>query len=249
MNKKWKTVLIVSLIGNAFIIYVGIKALEYRAHINEYLDRYTYVVDELGQRGAYAEENVPLKSDSLVSGRVVFVGTQVTTNWDLDRYFPGYEVINRGVSPQKVSGFLLRFRPDVMELGPEAVVIEVSSYNFRSYNNVKAIEDYVACMVELAAVHGIQPLPATIIPPCRDSVDLDDYSIMDSILVYNNWLKEYCMRSGFDLVDFNQALSDDDGFLRVELAASPIDPNEKGYQLMTDVVIEALENISRFRTK
>ncbi len=249
MNRKWKAVLIVSLIGNASIFYIGIKALEYRAHINEYLDRYTYVVDELGQRDRYAEENKSLKSDTLIPGRVVFIGTQVTENWALDRYFPGYMTINRGVSPQKVSGFVLRFRPDVIDLGPLAVIIEVSSYNFRSNNSVKAIQDYVACMAELAAIHGIKPLPATIIPPCKDSVDLGDYSIMDSIFVFNTWLKEYCIKSGFDLIDFNGALSDDEGYLRVELASSPIDPNEKGYQRMSEVVIDALENMTRSMSK
>ena len=240
MSKKWKVVLVVSLIGNMSIFYVAVKALEYRAHINEYLDRYTYVVNELGRRNRYAEENESLQSDTLIPDRVIFFGTQVTENWDLKRYFPDYTAINRGVSPQKVSGFLLRFRPDIIELGAQAVIIEVSSYNFRSNNTVKAIQDYVASMTELASLHGIEPLPATIIPPCRDSVDLEDYAILDSISVFNFWLRDFCRENGFGLVDFNEVLSGDDGYLQPEFAAGPIDPNEKGYQRLSEAVMGVL---------
>jgi lysophospholipase L1-like esterase len=241
MSRKWRIVLILSLAANLCVVYVAIKALEYRAHINEFLDKYTNVVNDFSGRDRYAGENSKLVSDSLIPGRVVFLGTQVTELWDLRKYFPQYEPVNRGVSGQRVSGFLLRFRPDVIELGPGAVVIEVSSYNFRPYSSVREIEDYVACMAELAAFNGIRPLPATIIPILKDSLIENDYHLLDSLALFNEWLRAYCAKKGYDYIDFNAALADKDGFLRPDYSSAAIDLNEQGYDQISRATREVLE--------
>ncbi|UCD94508.1 MAG: hypothetical protein JSU69_00195 [Candidatus Zixiibacteriota bacterium] len=240
MSKTWKIVLIISLAGNLGVIYVGIKALEYRGHINEYLDKYTHVVSEFSRRDKYADENANLVSDTLIPNRIVFLGSQVTENWDLSKHFTQYEAVNRGVSHQRVAGFLLRFRPDVIELRPQAVVIEVSSYNFRPFCNLKEIEDYVTCMAELAASNGIRPLPATIIPILEDSLVESDYHLLDTLARFNEWLKAYCAEKRFDYIDFNSALADVDGFLRPEYSSAAIDLNERGYDQISQTTREVL---------
>ena len=245
MIKAWKITLALSLAGNLFVIYVGIKALEYRSHINEYLDKYTYVVSEFSRRDRYADENAGLAGDTLVPNRVVFLGSQVIENWNLMKHFAQYEAVNRGVSHQRVSGFLLRFRPDVIELRPRAVVIEVSSYNFRPYGSLKEIEDYVACMAELAAANGIKPLPATVIPILRDSLVESDYHLLDSLARFNGWLKAYCTQMGFNYIDFNSVLADADGFLKPEYSSAAIDLNERGYEQISKATRGVLSAIER----
>jgi len=241
MNKKWKIILILSLIGNLFIVYVAIKALEYRAHINEFLDKYTYVVNEFSRRDRYTNDNKALISDTLVPGRVVFLGTQVTERWNLKKYFPDFETINRGIFGQRVSGFLLRFRPDVIDLYPRAVVIEVSSYNFRPESSVREIEEYTASMIDLARANGITPIPTTVIPPVKDSSVWGNYYLVDSLGIYNRWLKDYCAGKDIDCADFNSALSDSGGYLPDGLAAGAIDLNEEGYKIISDVAAPVIE--------
>ncbi|MFH1373868.1 MAG: hypothetical protein ABII79_08745 [bacterium] len=73
MKRKYKIVLIVSLIGNLFVVYVAYKALEYRSHINHFLDKYTNVVAEFSGRDRYAADNTLLAADSLVADRIVFL--------------------------------------------------------------------------------------------------------------------------------------------------------------------------------
>ena len=69
MNKLFRTVLILSLLGNLTIAFVAYKAIMYRAHINVFLDKYTNVVNEFSQRAVFEKANVPLRSDTLVPGR------------------------------------------------------------------------------------------------------------------------------------------------------------------------------------
>lgn len=245
MNKKWKIILIASILGNLAIFYVAIKALEYRAHINEYLEKYTYVVQEFSQRNRYAAENDRYVTKTPVENRIIFFGTQLTENWPVQKYFSEYEAINRGITGQRISGFLLRFRPDVIELKPYAVVIEAASFDFRSQNSVKEIEDYFACLCELAQAHNIMPLPSTIIPPCRDAEipDLGDYSLPDSLALFNRWLKEYCHVNNFECLDFNTIVADDNEYLSPELSTGGIGLNEKGYAIISDMVAITLRRL------
>jgi lysophospholipase L1-like esterase len=243
MSRKWKTVLILSLLGNLAIVFVAIKTLEYRAHINEYLDKYTYVVREFSRRNEYSGDNRFLVSDTVVYKRLVFFGTQLTKDWDLRKFFPGYEAINRGVKGQRLPGLLLRFRPDVIELKPGAVIIESASFDFRHQNTVREMEDYVACMAELARFHGIVPLPTTVIPPVKGAIELKDYSLLDSLAEFNEWLKKYCRENGFIYMDFNGAVADSGGYLAPELSTGQIGLNDEGYRRITDLTTETLESI------
>lgn len=243
MKKKWKLILTISLVANLGALYVGYKALEYRSHINHFLDKYTHVSSEFSGRSTFEAENLGLKTDSIVENRIVFIGTQVINRWNLDRYFTGYQAINRGVVGQRASGFLLRFKPDVIELSPEAVLIEISSYNLRPENGVKELQDYVSLMARLARASGIEPLLTTMIPPATDIEieDNDDYSLHDSLKVYNQWIAAYCATNGYTCIDFHGALVNADGYMKAELAANEVEPNEEGYRLLSTATLMAID--------
>ncbi len=245
MTRLWRIVLILSLLGNLAIIYVAYKALEYRNHINVYLDKYTQVVDEFSQRNVYEGANRDLVSDSVVPGRVVFIGTQVTMTWDLARWFPLYQAINRGVEGQRVAGLVLRFRPDVIDLAPEAVVIEISSYNFRSNNTPGEILDYVASMADMARANGIKPILTTVFPPTStyEVFEQPDYIVKDTVALYNRLLTDFAAANNYTLVDLCGAVVGPDGYLDPSLAASRVDLNDVGYRRISERINETLATL------
>lgn len=246
MSKLFKTVLILSLLGNLTIAFVAYKALSYRAYINVYLDKYTNVVREFSQREVFHQANEALVSDTTVPGRLVFFGTQVTDHWDLNSYFGDYETINRGISAQRVAGFILRFRPDVIELKPEAVIVEISSYNFRPNATIDEIFDYAVSMADLARYHGITPILTTVIPPTSDYVveEHKDYIVKDSVAVYSAMIRRYAKEQGLPLADFNAVVSNNKGFLIRDLASSQVDLNEAGYKAISQAVSTCLPHRS-----
>ncbi len=242
MKRKWKIVLIVSLLGNIAIFYVGNKALEYRSHINLYLDKYTNIVDEFSGRSFYYKDNIYLKNQPNNGNRVVLFGTQTIERWQINDTGGQYEIINRGLSHQRIAGFLLRFKPDVIDLEPDYVLIEVSSYNFRPYSQISEIKDYVSSMAELARYHKIKPILTTTVPLLKGADTLDGYSMVDSLEVYNDWIKEFCFTNKLILFDFNDLLSDEEPFLRQNLSSGPIDLNDEGYKVLTEGLLELLNN-------
>lgn len=238
--------LVISLVCNLGIIYVAQKALEYRGHINEWLDKYVNVVEEFSGRQYYHIDNERLKSAVPVPDRIVFFGTQLIKSWDVQASFSDYEAINRGIPGQRAAGMLLRFYPDVIELKPRAVVLEVSSYNLRIPQSLMEIQDYFISLVDLARQNDIIPVALTMLPIMADSAFIfenDDYKIADSISAYNAWLIEYCNRNDILLSDQFSPLADSLGFLNRQFAHDAINPNRAGYEIITGNIRPIIERI------
>jgi hypothetical protein len=243
-----RNIFIISLILNIFIIYVAYKALEYRNHINHFLDKYTNVVNEFSGRSYFENDNMKLLSEKNSGNRIILFGTQVTENWIVEDSSEMFEFINRGLPHQRLAGFLLRFNPDVIDLKPRGVIIEVSSYNFRTQISIKEIQDYVSSMAELASYHGVEPILTTVIP-VRENINvsldnneqLENYHIIDSLMRFNQWINEYSIQNNFNVIPFCELLSDENGFLREDLSVDGITPNDYGYQIMSVKTLSILK--------
>jgi hypothetical protein len=176
---------------------------------------------------------------------VVFLGSQITKGWDLERYFPEYQAVNRGVSGQRLAGYPLRIIPDVVELRPRAVVVEFSSYNFRPQNSVKEIRDYITSIGDIARANKIEPIFTTVVPVKEDFYldDIGDYSVPDSLEAYNRWLRWFCEDRGYEMVDFHELLADDEGNLREEVSAGQILLSDRGYEIISGAIERILDNL------
>jgi len=237
----WLMILLaISIIANVHLVF---RALDYRRGANEWLNKYTHMVAEFSGRDVYTKEDKILAADTTVANRIVIIGTQVIDTWNPGDAFKGYEIIKRAVPGQYAAGMLLRFRPDVINLKPKAVLIEISSYNLRPQHAVEEIEEYASSMADLARMHDIIPILSTMIPPRKSHEKFENYSVMENLEVYNRWLTNYCTRQGINYVDFNRLLSNKNGHLKTELSADPVTPNAVGYRLMSESVLSVLQGL------
>lgn len=229
--------LAVSVVGN---IHLFFRAFDYREGANEWLSKYTNVVEEYSGLSVYTNANKPLKSDSIVDNRVILFGTQVTKRWDIPKHFQEWEMINRGVGRQWSSGLLLRFYQDVIELKPEYVIIEISSYNLRPRFTLEMIQDHLKSMINLAQFNDIQPVLTTMIPQREGYDNFGDYSVMQNLELYNSWVINYCREQNLKCLDLHGILTNDKGFLNTKLSFDAIDPNDQGYKLIFKSLINLL---------
>src|SRR5689334_4600576 len=75
------------------------------------------------QLSRYHDDNERLGLPKTGERRVVFIGDSITDFWKLSEYFPGKPYVNRGIDGQTTPQMLVRFRADVIDLAPKAVVI------------------------------------------------------------------------------------------------------------------------------
>jgi hypothetical protein len=86
------------------------------------LSRLHELASDFGALQRYAAANAALPASQ--PGRVVFYGDSITDSWAKPphTFFPGKPYIGRGISGQTTAQMLLRFRQDVIDLHPDAVV-------------------------------------------------------------------------------------------------------------------------------
>jgi lysophospholipase L1-like esterase len=203
--------------------------------------------------GRYREENSKTAAPEKSEKRVVFLGDSITDGWHNPAnggFFPGKPYVNRGISGQTTPQMLIRFRPDVIALKPEVVVILAGTNDIAGNTGpmtLQSIEDNLASIAELARAHGIRVVFASLLP-------VSDYEKTaegqprnqttrrppEQIKALNEWMKKYVAENKLTYLDYYSAMVDDKGFLKDELSNDGLHPNAQGYQVMNPLAEKAI---------
>src|SRR6202167_3262259 len=129
--------------------------------------RVAIFTDDFGQLARYRDANAALKPPAPGENRVVFFGDSITDIWHLDEYFPGKPYLNRGIGGQTTPQMLVRFRQDVIDLHPKAVLILAGTNHIAGNTGPMRLEDIeadFASLAELARAHDVKVIYASVLP-------------------------------------------------------------------------------------
>jgi lysophospholipase L1-like esterase len=207
-------------------------------------------MNDFADLGRYREANAQLTAAAPGDNRVVFMGDSITDGWHLAEYFPGKPYINRGVAGQTTPQMLIRFRPDVIDLRPKAVVILAGTNDIAGNTGSMTLEDIennYASMAELARAHGIRVILSSVTPVNNYTPGAELFFAQRSpekILELNRWLKDYSAKNGGIYLDYFGAMVDEKGLLKKDLALDGLHPNSAGYTIMAPLAQTAIERAS-----
>jgi lysophospholipase L1-like esterase len=194
----------------------------------------------------YAEANQKLPPPQQGKRRIVFLGDSITDFWRLNEYFPDSDFINRGISGQITGEMLGRFKADVIDLKPEAVLILAGTNDLARGVNIVAIENNLSMIADLADRHGIKIIFASVLPVSDYHKDQNpswerthDRSPA-LIRALNAWIKNVSQQRGYVYCDYFSAMVDKDGQLTADLADDGLHPNSKGYRIMAPIAQAAI---------
>ena len=195
----------------------------------------------------YEQNNSELKKIN-EPDRVVFMGNSITEGWSfLDKdFFINNPFVNRGIGGQTTPQMLIRFKPDVVNLNPKAVVF-LTGINDIAENTgpvtIENIAENIISMAEIAKANEIKVFICSTLP----AIDFPWSPGMEpgpKVIKLNSILKNYCDSNNIPYVDYFSAMSDEKGGLKVPeytTADDLVHPNLAGYKVMEKIILKALE--------
>ena len=117
----------------------------------------------------YKTANMALNEPTANENRVVFLGNSITEGWvNVDSaFFAAHHFIGRGISGQTSPQLLLRFRQDVLDLKPKAVVIHIGTNDIAENTGPYSAEftmDNIQSMIEIAKANDIKVILTAVLP-------------------------------------------------------------------------------------
>ena len=195
----------------------------------------------------YASEDAALPKSA--PGRVVFLGDSITELWRQDggAFFPGKSYLNRGIAGQTSAQMLVRFRQDVIDLRPSAVVIQgglADIAGFTGPSSLEEIENNFRSMVELARFNHIAAVLA-VSPPAADYPGRKGIEPTVELAQLNAWASRYCKPGLCTYLNYYAAMVGPDGQMKAGISKDGVHPNAAGYAIMEPLAERALGEAMR----
>lgn len=194
----------------------------------------------------YAATNQRLPPPRASRPRVVLLGNSITDVWpraDSAFFQAGpYELVGRGIGGQTTPQLLVRFRQDVLDLHPAAVVILAGindiAQNTGPYDPAATLGN-IESMAELARAHGVRVVLCSVLPvydfPWRRGLEP-----APKVLALNQQIKAYAAQQHFTYLDYHAAMADSRQGLPPELAKDEVHPTLAGYRIMEPLLLQAV---------
>jgi len=179
--------------------------------------------------------------------RVVFMGNSIFENWlRFDpELFSNKSLVNRGIGGQTTPQMLVRFRADVIDLHPEAVIILAGTNDLAENTGpttLKMILDNIFSMVQLAQMNDIKVVLCTILPASK--YPWNSYiKPADKIEKLNIALKNYAKANNIIYLDFYSLMKNEEKGLLKSLTYDGVHPNTEGYDIMRPLIEDALDKV------
>lgn len=192
----------------------------------------------------YQKENAQLAAPKANENRIVFMGNSITEGWSHHHpeFFKNKPYINRGISGQTTPQMLLRFRQDVVNLKPTAVVILAGTNDIAGNTGPSSLEmivNNIKSMAEIAKANNIKVIISSVLP-AYDYPWKKGLKPNEKIPALNSLLKAYADKNNIIFLDYFTAMATKQNALIDAYGYDGVHPNKKGYEVMAPLAEKAI---------
>lgn len=175
----------------------------------------------------------------------VLMGNSITEGWVTQdsSFFSDHYFVGRGITGQTSSQMLLRFRQDVIELQPKAVILLCGINDIAQNTGPISITDIfgnIVSMIELAKINKIIPVVCSVLPANKFSWRPEIYPA-DKVIELNTLLETYCKKKKIIYVNYYKEMVDSEKGLDTAYTNDAVHPTLAGYKVMEKILLKALK--------
>ena len=211
---------------------------------------HTIQAQDWANKARYAQANQAWTSQPEKQCHVVMMGNSITEYWEElhPEFFVDNQLVGRGISGQVSSQMLVRFRQDVINLNPQAVVINCGTNDIAENNgpyDEDITMDNIQSMVELVVNHGIQVILTSVLP-CDGFVWNPSVSnVQEKIQSLNRRIMAFAHESSLPYINYYTSMVHGESrALNPAYTEDGVHPSLAGYAVMERLLLETLHNIN-----
>lgn len=195
----------------------------------------------------YAKENAELPAPAKKEKRVVFLGNSITEGWvkHSPEFFKENGYIGRGISGQTSYQFVVRFRPDVINLKPALVVINAGTNDVAENTgpfDVDLTMGNIISLVELAKANKIKVILTSVLPASGFRWNKSITDAADRIASLNAKIEAYAKKHKIPYVDYYSSMvSGEERALNPDYTKDGVHPTKDGYLVMEALIQPAIK--------
>jgi lysophospholipase L1-like esterase len=185
------------------------------------------------------------------TSRVVLMGNSITEFWEETHpeFFTGNHLVCRGIGGQVSSQMLARFRQDVINLKPRAVVINCGTNDIAENNgpyDEDITMDNIMSMTELAQAHGIIVVLSSVLPTDSFIWNTGVKDVGGKIDRLNRRIIGYCTSRHIPYIDYHTPMRGSGAAMKSAFTDDGVHPNADGYLVMEAKLLEMLKNLELY---
>ena len=198
---------------------------------------------EVGEVAEYIEQDTIQPSESysgeLENAKIAFVCASVGSAWNIGEHFPQLNIsvydeyqFDKGYRIQEILDYE---RPDIMIIKECAAYFPPDSYG----SLISAYQNLIRDWVNLCRAQGVSPVLTTVVPIDPHNPSNSGQSQLNSILDFNDWIKQYCSNENISVIDLEKALHTS----KTNRSLNPAYDSGDGLHLNERAYSEKLDNI------
>lgn len=170
---------------------------------------------------------------------IAFVGDSITQGWNLQEYFPGFKVANRGISGDTTRQLRYRFKEDVISIKPSAIVLLIGTNDLGLGGTPEDAADNISAILSL-----IKPeLPGTPVVVCKVMPRHPEFA--EKVKKLNELVDKLVQgEPKFVRCDTYSIFANENGVPSKDEFPDLLHPNAKGYAKWRDALLPIFEKLN-----
>ena len=197
------------------------------------------------KRKKFKKENANIQGNP-----IVFFGDSITDRCDLEKFYPGKNAINRGISGNTVTDLINRIDVSVCGAHPSKVILLVGINDMMNVKKTpqETAECYEMLLMRLINKCGNIPIICQSIYPGYDAAKNKKNKGMifplgglaQNIVDLNGQIREMCKKYECTYVDVHSELRLENNTMRPTYSDDGCHPNESGYRVVSKCLMKYL---------